>query len=233
MKPIFKDMLDRVASNPASDTDIDERLREEAERTERYRRGAIWDELVLERGSRYADCRFGTYVCNGHEQAKARQQVEDYARSLPAALEFGRGMVLFGPRGTGKDHLLMSVLRAAVKAYGFTVKWQNGQDLFGQIRDGMDSGESEGQLVARLSQPQILAISDPLPIVGELTAHQSNMLFRIVDRRYSRNVPTLVTLNVLTGAEAEKRMGAQIVDRLKHDALVVFCSWPSFRKAAD
>jgi hypothetical protein len=36
---------------------------------------------------------------------------------------------------------------------------------------------------------------------------------------------------VAGGSEADDRLGSQIVDRLKHDALAIFTDWPSYRKA--
>ena len=40
-----------------------------------------------------------------------------------------------------------------------------------------------------------------------------------------------MTLNVADGAEAEARMVAQVVDRLRNDALILFCNWPNYREA--
>jgi hypothetical protein len=42
--------------------------------------------------------------------------------------------------------------------------------------------------------------------------------------------PTWVTINTKGRAEAIGRMGAQIVDRLSHDAVVCFCNWESYRQ---
>lgn len=56
------------------------------------------------------------------------------------------------------------------------------------------------------------------------------MLFDLVDARYSRRKPAWVTLNCASRTEAEERIGVQVVDRLAHDALVVTCNWPSYRK---
>ncbi len=39
-------------------------------------------------------------------------------------------------------------------------------------------------------------------------------------------------MNVSSGEEAEKRIGAQIVDRLRDGALSIVCNWPSHRKSA-
>ena len=123
----------------------------------------------------------------------------------------------------------MSVALAAIKA-GFNVIWQNGMDLFGDIRDAIDKGDAERALVSKLVSPDVLYLSDPLPPVGKLTDFQAAMLFRVLDGRYSRKRPTWVTVNVSSGAEMDERMGPQNGDRLRDGALAIFCDWPSHRR---
>ncbi len=136
--------------------------------------------------------------------------------------------MLFGPKGTGKDHLLVALCRAAIVA-GKYVLWQNGMDLFGDIRDRMDTADSERALINRLVAPDVLYLSDPVPPLGNLTEFQSSMMFRILDGRYSRRKPTWCSVNASKGAELESRMGPQNVDRLRDGALSIHCDWPSYR----
>jgi DNA replication protein DnaC len=68
--------------------------------------------------------------------------------------------------------------------------------------------------------------------VGALTQHQATMLYRLVDARYSKGVPTICTVNVASDAEADERMGAATWDRLCHDAWKFNCNWPTYRKPA-
>jgi DNA replication protein DnaC len=139
------------------------------------------------------------------------------------------GVLLYGPSGTGKDHLLIALAVEAIKSDVPSFEWVNGQDLFGGARDLMDSHDSELMFVAKYSRPAVLILSDPVPIDGELTNHQANILYRIVDRRYRECRATWVTMNVKDSNDASKRIGAAIVDRLKDDALALFCNWPSYR----
>ncbi len=125
----------------------------------------------------------------------------------------------------------MAVARAVVMA-GRDVVWRNGMDLYGDIRDAMgEDGESESSIIRKLVRPDLLYLSDPLPITGALSQHQMNMLFRILDGRYSQRRATLCTVNVSSGTELDERMGAQNADRLKDGALAIYCNWSSYRKA--
>lgn len=236
-KPI-SDLLKPVPQ-PATPERLEAIQREERRRAE-YRIRQAWNELVKHRGERYRDCLLANFDCGLDEQTEAVGMLRDYCESVRERAKKCEGIVLFGPRGTGKDHLLMAVARAAIGA-GMSVGWQNGMDLFGDVRDAMSNGSDERRIVSDLVRPDVLYLSDPLPVVttaqssgkanGALTEFQASMLFRILDGRYSRNRPTWVTVNVQSGKELDERLGPQNADRLRDNALAIYCNWPSYRKA--
>lgn len=200
-------------------------------RQARADRRAKLDSLFFERGERYLDCTLANFEVEHEQQKIAVHRLNNYAENMVDCVRDGESIVIFGPAGTGKDHLLAAMMRAAILRYGLGVRWENGMDLFGDIRDRMDTDRPEADLVRSLCHPDILALSDPLPPFGPLTPFQANMLFRVIDGRYSKGKPTWVTLNCASGEEAESRMGVQMVDRLRHGALTIFANWPSYRKA--
>lgn len=192
-------------------------------------RQKAWNALCDSRGSRYANCRLGTFLAQTPEQSRAIESLSRFCRSITENVRSGRGLVLFGPRGTGKDHLAMAVCRQVI-ANDFRVVWQNGMDLFGDVRDAIDSHDSERSFVDRLIRPDVLYISDPLPPIGSLTDFQSAMLFRVLDARYSRSKPLICTVNVSNRDELDRRLGPQNSDRLRDGALAVHCKWESYRR---
>lgn len=205
---------------------------EEQEQTEQRNRDTAWHMLVREIGRRYVDCRLSTFEAVTDAQKEAKATLDKFCEEIVQRTESGQGLVFTGPKGTGKDHLAVACLRVAVLFHGIRADWIDGQALYQEFRDNIDSESSELQMVRQYTAPKILLISDPVPHTENLTAFQQSVLWRIIDRRYRNMTPTWVTMNVATAEEAEKRIGSQIVDRLRDGALSIVCNWPSHRKKA-
>jgi len=192
-----------------------------------------WVTLMRDIGRRYIGCRLGNFEANTDAQKSAIVSLNTFCEEIKERTEAGQGLVFTGPKGTGKDHLAVACLRVAVLHQGIKADWVDGQSLYQEFRDNIDSESSELQMVRQYTAPKILLISDPVPHTDSLTAFQQSVLWRIIDRRYRNMTPTWVTMNVATAEEAEKRIGSQIVDRLRDGALSIVCNWPSHRRKAD
>lgn len=181
-------------------------------------------------GQRYRDCTLENFQITSPAQRKVVDAIWDYGDHVSERVAAGTNVVLFGPSGSGKDHMLCGLARTAIAA-GVSVAWRNGRDLFGHFRDAMDDQkESEGDILEALWKPDVLAISDPLPPSGPLSPYQQDTLYRVVDLRYRACRPLWMTLNVKDGQEADDRIGVPIVDRLRDGALALSCNWASHRK---
>jgi DNA replication protein DnaC len=204
---------------------------------QREQRETAWRHLLATAGSRYGSADFGTFLKSAEpmlaaKQTAALEAVREYASTLRDRAAESEGLILFGPVGTGKDHLAMAVCRRAILELEVSCRWLNGPQWFGSLRDAISDEQSESKTLADLVRPAVLVISDPLPPVGELTTYQAGWLYRVVDRRYStRGKITIITVNARDDSEADKRMGPATWDRLCHGAWRVRCEWPSFRKA--
>lgn len=231
-KNIWQQILDKTPKPTAEEIAERNRQRavdaEDALHRERFNR---WKKLAASLGKRYSECDLETFEVSSDDQRKKVDALKEYSLYLPDRVRDGEGIVLFGPKGTGKDHLLAALMRIAVLDFGLSVHWLNGMDLFGEIRDRMDADKSEADFVRNLAYYDVFAISDPVPPVGTLTEWQANMFFRVIDRRYRDNKPTWITANIASTEEGEKRLSGQILDRLKDKALTIRCNWPSYRKS--
>jgi DNA replication protein DnaC len=196
------------------------RLREEVSK----RRATAMVDLIRQCGVRYSDVSFENYDITCDRQ---REIIKDLRSRIHEVSR--QGILLFGPSGTGKDHLLIALAREASYKGVESFCWVNGQDLFSAGRDRMDGDQSEMTFILQYTQPQVLILSDPVPVSGKLTDFQLNLLYRIVDRRYRACRATWVSMNVDGPGMAEERLGVAIVDRLRHDAQAHFCNWPSYR----
>lgn len=187
--------------------------------------------LALAVGSRYAKCSLESFKATTDLQRRVLAQVREYGSTLKERYAACEGLVLYGPVGTGKDHLAYTLATLVAKSGGY-VRWQNGQAWFGLVRDAMDKHTSEESIIESFQRPDLLVLSDPLPPVGDLTQHQATMLYRAIDARYSHGKITITTVNVADDDEADKRMGAATWDRICDGAWKLFCNWPSNRKPA-
>jgi DNA replication protein DnaC len=215
----------------------DERRRHAEEREQRERDTEIarcWHEVATDMGRRYHDCRIDNFEFHGTAEEQARQKdvirkCSDYADDIVNRVASGVGIVLFGPPGSGKDHIMAALIKRAIDC-GLKVKWINGLDFFGNMRDSMDSETTEESIFRHLATPAVLAISDPLPPWGPLTTFQSQTMFRLIDRRYRKEKPIWVTANFADGNEAADRIGLAVQDRLRDRAMALQCDWKSYRK---
>ena len=203
---------------------------------DRAKRWADWELLCRRIGRRYQDVDLETWEYSPDPEVASRQRsilarLEAFRSEIEARIAAGHGLVLFGPPGSGKDHLMVAMLRAAIR-HGRSVRWENGLDLLGNLRDDIDTKRPESDRLKELLAPDVLAISDPVPPWGPLTQFQAAFLFRLIDRRYRDAKPIYVTGNFADGTDAADRLGTQLVDRLKDGALTLKCNWPSHRMAA-
>lgn len=215
---------EEVAAEEARQRALDAAARERVlvDRAERF---------LQDRGQRYRNCRLSTFEATEPGQAEAVARLRSYAENMPAECEQGNGVILYGPSGTGKDHLLVALGFAAERRYGLRVAWRNGMELFAGFRQAIHEDADEWSIVRPLADADILVLSDPLPPSGDLTDYQKSMLYRVLETRYTRCKPTWASVNAKCRNEVDSRMGAPCADRLRHNAVTIFCKWQSYRKA--
>jgi len=200
---------------------------------ERERRDEAADELIAARGERYRHCRLSNFEVKTDDQKAVVERLQRFCQDVPTEVASGTGLILYGPSGTGKDHLMFAVAYAAVKSYGLWLTWKNGVALYSAFRAAIDGERSEDDVIRPLIEATILVLSDPLPPEGDLTRYQKEMLYRILESRYSARKGTWATLNVRSRKEVNERLGTACADRLRDGAVCLFCNWPTHRKPKD
>lgn len=130
-------------------------------------------------------------------QVGCQQYVDDFLslseRQGPVFSE--TGLLFYGAPGCGKTHLAVAVMSALVERYAVRARFQDWTTLIAEIRSSFsrDSDDSAEALLRPVKQAQLLVFDElgaqrPSPWVSE-------MLYLVINHRYSNRLPTLFTTN--------------------------------------
>jgi DNA replication protein DnaC len=179
-----------------------ERGRVETERRERER---AWE----------ARCprRMRGYTLDGHPNGSAAAVVRGW---LEQEARGGTNLVLTGHVGTGKTGLATGALREAALA-GWSVRSGTVADVLDGLRPRPERDAGEVAMAA-LQRTGLLLLDDLG--VEKSSEWQAERLYMIVNGRYERGLPTIVTTN-RTQAELVARVGERVMSRLMDRVRVV------------
>jgi DNA replication protein DnaC len=136
-------------------------------------------------------------------------------------IQRAENIVFIGPTGAGKTGLALGLLRKAL-LQGYRGKFYKVQNLMDQLFDSL-ADRSSPRFLKRLANYDLLLLDE----LGYLTLgrEQMNMFFRLMDERYSKNKPTMITTNLVYDEWYEilepSQMVAALLDRLKHHCVTI------------
>jgi DNA replication protein DnaC len=169
------------------------------------------------------------------EIAANRSCSGDRNKALAAAMEHctnreegHKNLIIAGPCGTGKDHLLFCVLAKFIFHANADVQHYRGCNLTAELIAGARDGKNE-QIIARCIDANILSISDPIPPSGEFSDFIRRSMLRIIDNRYADMKPTYLTVNLKDSKQMREKIGDEMTDRILEKGRAIRCFWESYR----
>jgi DNA replication protein DnaC len=169
-------------------------------------------------------CRFETDDGSRPELTRAARL---YAEQFQQHLRDGKGLLYYGPIGTGKTFLAACIAND-VLSQGYRVRLTN----FAALADEMWSVPDKAEYIADLCRYELLILDDLG--VERKSEYMQEMVYKIVNARYVAGAPVIVTTN-LTPDELTKTadMGyARTYDRLLERCLPIKVDGRSRRRAA-
>jgi DNA replication protein DnaC len=183
--------------------------------------------LLNKMGSAYVGTQLSNYECG--RSKKQREMVDAVAAYIEEIRAKGPdgGIIWIGSPGTGKDHCMTAVLKAAV-IIGYTADYVRAQEFYAQLRENIRTSSKVD--ISKLLKPVFLGLSDPVPARRELSGWNAEVLYMVAEARAAEGLPTLVTMNAKGVDDARFMLTAPVFDRLSDKSIIALCDWPSYRK---
>lgn len=156
---------------------------------------------------RYRECSFHAFKTRGESEAESQQLLaaksvaERYVEEFLGEGGFAtHGLLFVGAPGGGKTHLAVSVLTELIRRYRVRGLFVDFTTLIHQIQSTFEpeSGSSKQKLLDPVTRAEFL-------VLDELGAQKPSawvreILYLVMNSRYSRRLPTLFTTNYALGS---------------------------------
>jgi DNA replication protein DnaC len=164
---------------------------------------------------RYERCSLTSFKESGNEQligakSTCQRYIDNFVREDGRYCE--TGLILIGAPGVGKTHLAVAVMRELMRRYALRGLFADFTSLIHQIQSTFDpsSGDSKHQILDPVMEADLLVLDE----LGaqKPTAWVTDVLYLIMNGRYTRRLPTLFTTNF--SIEPNAAGGPSSLDRM-------------------
>ena len=164
-------------------------------------------------GPRFKDATLQNFKVKKGEVGIGLNECIDYVNDFEKYYFDGRGLILTGPVGCGKTHLLIGTIKELAQQHYSLIKSMHFRtliDLLGMLKLAMKEDKSE-QLTRVFMNTNVLVLDD----LGaeRLTEWSKEVLYKIINHRYEQRYIILASTN-LSVEELVERFDNRIISRL-------------------
>ncbi len=158
----------------------------------------------------------------------SRRFVDEYERG-------GRGLLFYGPCGTGKTHLAVAILRSLILRRGIQGRFVDFTHLLSSLRAAYADNESAERILTPLIDVPILVLDELGKNRG--TDWERDVLDELISKRYNGERTTIFTTNLFPrpttpGQETLRdRLGERIYSRLNSMCTFIETVGDDYRRA--
>jgi DNA replication protein DnaC len=178
---------------------------------------------------RFEECEFENYRLVNQGASKNLAGCRHYAENWPQVFETGKGLVMTGNCGTGKNHLAISTAKAIIRNHLARVEITDVMRVMRAVKSTWrhNSETTEDVVLEHYTSLDLLIIDEVGVQFG--SASELAILQEIVNARYESILPTILISN-LTFEQLKDSIGERIVDRVTNGGRnrLAF-NWESFR----
>ena len=121
----------------------------------------------------------------------AHEYIVGYARGYPAEQA---GILLVGPPGVGKTHLVAGIVRHLTLEKGISCMFKDFFLLISEVKEAYDAGRYEADILKPLAEVEVLVVDE----LGKGRTHsdwEQGLLDEIICKRYNQMKTTILTTN--------------------------------------
>lgn len=178
----------------------------------------------------YQQVNFTSWKPTDKRQVPKVTRIRAYADELIQYRQ-AKNLVLSGPTGTGKTHMMTCVLSHVARHDKLIrTRFMSSADVMARITDSRDfksRSEYESEILDQLARIPVLLLDD-IGAKDDIKGRQ-DIFFTIIDRRYNSSLPTLISTN-LSDEQVRAYIGDRAFDRLTQRCVWIDCVWESYRQ---